>query len=419
VEDTLQFWLRAFPLLTRLQTAQIESGSVEAKLREIKANIAATRAKLDRGRLDPMTLDAVRARLGGRLGPKASAVIAAEDKSRGRWAMAGAIGMLAASIAILFLPGGVFIDAAIGAAIAGDAIEHAIEVGRAANTGLHVDDGLMSQAQASSARFGAVLATVFAVVGAAAAGFRVLRVGLALRGLGEALPDLTFAQRAAAARALAEDPALLRVFTSLAPGDSAVSSRVAAAIEAAGGDTAALRKALGDVGRYAAIPRRAGADLYEPLRHITDGSDVERIAAQTGLPRAQVEAAKRNLMLDEHILVDNQGALYRGRFEPFEEISKLWGRAARGEALSQADREFLKRLVRHEEAEGALLTGGSGRTLEQAFFHGDLEGRLRGFLQSKGWDQAKIANLLKVESKPITPYRYAHLVAALSGAPNP
>ena len=421
VEDTLQFWISSFPLLSRLQTNEIESGSVEAKLREIKANIVATRQQLDRGRLDPMTLDTIRAQLAGRLGPKATAVVAAEDKSRSRWAMVGAAAMLAATIAILFLPGGLFIDAAIGVAVAGGAIAHAVEVGRAANTGLHVDEGLVSQSQAASARLGAALATVFAVIGVAAAGFRVLRVGLALRSLSQSMPELSLAQRAAAARAIAGDPALVSAFGRIAPGDAAVSSRVAAAVERAGGDTRALREALQDVARFAAIPRRApaGADLYEPLRRITDGSDIERIAAQTGLSRAEVEAAKRNLMLDEHILVDNQtSALFRGRFEPFAEIAGPWARAARGEALSQADREFLKRLVRHEHAEGALLRAASGR-LEQAFFRGELEGQLRTFLQSLGWDQAKIARLLAVEPKPVTPYRYAHLVSALSGAPNP
>src|SRR6201999_4016757 len=102
------------------------------------------------------------------------------------------------------------------------------------------------------------------------------------------------------------------------------------------------------------ITRRvAASDAYAPLRLITDGSDIERIAAQTGLPRAEVEAAKRNLMLDEHILVDNQsGSLYRGRFDPFEEIASVWGKAARGEALTQAQKDFLKKLVRHEQAEG-------------------------------------------------------------------
>jgi len=187
------------------------------------------------------------------------------------------------------------------------------------------------------------------------------------------------------------------------------------------GNPRALRAALGEVARIAAIPRRipASADAYEPLRRIVDGSDVRQIAQQTGLTRAEVEAAKRNLMLDEHVLVDNAtGALYRGRFEPYEEVARLWGRAARGEILGEADRAFLRRLVRHEHAEGAILSL-SGRTLEQPFLRGELEASMRTFLQSRGWNQARIDAMLRVEPRPMTPHRYAHLVASLSGAPNP
>jgi hypothetical protein len=408
-------------LLTRFQTQDIGAAPVEATLREIKANIVSTRPRLTRGRLDPMTLHPVRARLAGRLGRRATEVVEAEDQSRARWATAGAVAATAAMIGIMFLPGGIFLDAAIGVAIAGHAIADAVVLGRAANTGLHVDDGLVSQSQAQGARFTAVLATVFAVVGAAAAGFRVLRVGLALRAMGRSMPELALAERGAVVRALADDPALLASFTRMAPGDAAISARVAAAVRHAAGDVRTLRSSLQDISRIAAIPRRvpAGPDLYEPLRRITDGSDIERIATQTGLSRAEIEAAKRNLMLDEHIMVDNvTGALYRGRFEPFSNIARLWGRAARGETLSQAERRFLRRLVRHEHAEGALLSS-SGRTLEQAFLRGELEGRLRTFLQSLGWNQARINRMLAVEPMPITPYRYAHLVSALSGAPNP
>jgi hypothetical protein len=305
--------------------------------------------------------------------------------------------------------------------MAASAIDSAIVLGRAANTGLHVDDGLVSQAQAQGARFAAVLAVVFAVVGAAAAGFRVLRVGLALRGLSRSLPELAAVERTAVARAIADDPALLKTFTGLAADDAAVSARVAAAVRAAGGNVRALRTALGDVAKIAAIPRRlpVGSDLYEPFRRITDGSDIGSIARQTGLSQAAVAAAKRNLMLDEHILVDNvTGALYRGRFEPFADVAKLWGRAARSEALADAERGFLRKLLRHEEAEGAILSS-SMQTLDQAFLRGALEGNLRAFLQSKGWKQKSIDALLSAEPKPMTPYRYAHIVAHASGAPNP
>lgn len=419
VDSALEFWLQAFPLLTRLQTNDIAAASVEATLREIKTNIVATRLQLDRGRLDPMKLDTVRAGLTGRLGSRATAVVEAKDRSSSRWEIAGGIALTAASIAILFLPGGVFIDAAIGVAIAGSAIDRAVEVGRAANTGLHVDDGLVSQSEAHGARLAAVLAVVFAVMGTAAAAFKVLRVGLALRGLGRSMPELAMAERASVARAIADDPALVSTFTKMAPGDTAISARVATAVRQAGGDARALRAALGDVSKIAAIPRRVPAtpDAYEPLRKITDGSDLVRIANETGFSRAEVEAAKRNLMLDEHILVDSKGALYRGQFEPQEDIVKYWGRAARGEKLSGEDKGLLRRLIKHEQVEGGIL-GSSRQSIEQAFLHGDLEGKLRTFLQSRGLSRDAIEHLLRNETRPVMPHRYAHYVAHYSGAPN-
>ena len=423
VQEALDFWMASFPLLTRLKTEEIAAAPVEAKLREIQANIRATRERLNMGRIDPMGLDTVRARVAGQLGNRATGIVEAEDKARSRRAFAGAAAATAAGIGILFLPGGVFIDAAIGVAIAGDAIANAVEVGRAANTGLHVDDGLVSQAAAQGARFDAVLATVFAMVGAGAAGLRVLRVALVVRGLGRSLPELGLARRTAVARAIAQDRALASTFTSLKPGDAFVAGRVASAVENAGSNVAALRTALKDVAKIAAIPRRVAdtPDLYEPLRQITDGSDVAAIARGTGISRAEVEAAKRNLMLEEHILVDNAGLLYRGRFTPFDYLEKAWTRAAHsGGNLTKADRELMTKLIRHEATEGAILSGREAQTLEDLFVLGRLEEKLRKVLRAKGWSQERIAHLLSMEPKPVTPYRYAHLVAIIvHGAGNP
>jgi hypothetical protein len=94
---------------------------------------------------------------------------------------------------------------------------------------------------------------------AAAAGFRVVRVGLALRALGRSMPELSMAQRGAVSRAIADDPALMSSFTNVAAGDTAVSARVAAAVQQAGGSRTALRAALQDIARIAAIPRRVPA----------------------------------------------------------------------------------------------------------------------------------------------------------------
>jgi hypothetical protein len=235
------------------------------------------------------------------------------------------------------------------------------------------------------------------------------------------MPELAFAQRLSVARAIGGDPALVTTFSQVAPGDTMIAARVTTALREAASDPRALREALKDVARIAAIPRRvaAGADAYEPLRAITDGSDIAQIARQTGFSRAEVEAAKRHLMLDEHLLVDNAGALYRGRFDPYKELADAWGKAARGERLTQVDRKLLKDLVKHEFAEGTLMSGASGRTLEQAFLHEGLEGSLRTFLRSKGETEAQITKLLAMEPRPMTPYRFAHIVAVVSGAPNP
>jgi hypothetical protein len=420
VDDTLAFWLSSFPLLTRFQTADIDATAVEAKLREIKANIVSVRRDLNQDQIDPMTLDVIRGRLAGGLGPKATAVVGAQDKSRRRWAIAGAIAMTAATIAILFLPGGIFIDAAIGVAMAAHAITEAFELGHQANTGLSVDDGLVSQAQASGARFAAALAVIFAVVGVVGAGLKVLRFSRAFLALGRSMPELAAAQRAAVARAIVEDPKLVATFAKLTPGDAAISSRVAAAVRAAAGNPRALRTALTDVARIAAIPRRilTKPDAYEPLRQIVDGSDIAQIARQTGLSRAQVAAAKEHFMFAEHVLVDDTGALVRGRFDAYEDVAKIWGRAAKGEALNEADRAFLRKLVVHEQVEGSILST-SAQTLEQAFLSGQLETNLRTFLRSKGVTAEKIDAMMALEPKPVTPYRYAHIVAHYSGAPNP
>ena len=269
----LAFWMGAFPFLSRFATNEIAVETVEAKLREIKANIVAMRLTMNRGRVDPMEFDAVRARIAGQLGSRTQAVIAAEDKSRSRWNLAKAVGMTAAMIALAFLPGGFFIDTAIGIAIAANTWDRAAMLGRAANTGQHVDDGLVSQSAAKQAQFAAVLSTVLALMGTAATGLKVLRFGRALVGVRQSLPELALAEQGAIARAIADDPKLVSTFSNLASGDVAISTRVVTAVRQAGGSTAALRTSLQDVATIAAIPRKAatGADLYSLLRAITDG----------------------------------------------------------------------------------------------------------------------------------------------------
>ena len=218
-ESNLQFWLGIFPLLTRLQTSEIRSTRVEQELQGIKASITSTRAELmraqvGRGSLDLMDLDVVRARLQSQLGSRAAKVIEAEDKSRRRWAIAGGAAMLALSIGLLFLPGGIFIDAAIGIAMAATAVDRAIALGHAANTGLNLDEGLASQATAHAAEFSAVLAVAGAVLGAGVAGFRIFRFASALRSVRAATAGVELGSQVRIARALVGHPELARALRS-------------------------------------------------------------------------------------------------------------------------------------------------------------------------------------------------------------
>ncbi|MES1242774.1 MAG: DUF4157 domain-containing protein [Acidobacteriota bacterium] len=218
-ESNLQFWLGIFPLLTRLQTSEIRTPRVEQELRGIQASIVSTRAELMRaqvghGSFELMDLDVVRARLQAQLGSRAAAVVEAEDTSRRRWAIAGAAATLALTIGLLFLPGGVFINAAIGIAMAATAVDHAIALGRAANTGLNIDEGLASQANAHAAQFGAVLAVAGAVLGAGVAGFRIFRFASALRSVRAATAGAELGSQVRIAQAIVAHPDLARVLRS-------------------------------------------------------------------------------------------------------------------------------------------------------------------------------------------------------------
>jgi len=249
LQEAIDFWTAAFPLLTRVATADINAGRVEDVLRQIKSNLVATRADLVGGpghhaTLDPWTLAPIRAEVDQRLGTRARAAVEEEDKQRRRWAWVKAGASLAAGIGLLFVPGGVFIDVAIGAAMAGEAWADAAQAGRAANSGLGVDDGLMTQAQAARARTGAILSTIFAVVGAAAAGFGVVRNVRAFMALGEALPGLEMAGRLRLARLLSRDPELIQQLGRLAARDEKVLGAVREAMQEFPGDAFRLRQAV-------------------------------------------------------------------------------------------------------------------------------------------------------------------------------
>jgi hypothetical protein len=122
-----------------------------------------------------------------------------------------------------------------------------------------------------------------------------------------------------------------------------------------------------------------------------------------------------------HMLVDEDGEVYRGRFEPDDEIAKVWGKAADGKRLDDDDRAYLHRIVRHEYEEGDIMSGKSRQSLEEAFFRNELEGMLRKFLTEKsGLSPERVDITMRQETKPVQPFRYAHYVAIFGrGAKNP
>jgi hypothetical protein len=217
IDEALEFWYQAFPLLTRLQTNEIRGENVESTLRVIKNNIVETRPRLDealagKGSLDLMDLQPIRQMVNANLGPKATSTIDQEDKRAARNSLIGGIALTLLGVALLFVPGGVFIDAAIGLAIAAKSINDAFVVGSAANTGLDVDDGLMSQAQASGAKFNAILSVIFAAIGVASASFKVLKLAKYYAAIGKVSPELSFSSKVGLARLLASNPELISNF---------------------------------------------------------------------------------------------------------------------------------------------------------------------------------------------------------------
>jgi hypothetical protein len=215
VETALTFWYESFPLLTRIQTNELRGTRVETELLAIKTNIIATRQRVLEGRtgsssLDLWDLDNVRSTIADTLGPKVKAVVATEDRRRAAAHRRSSLLTAAVTIGLLFLPGGIFLDAAIGVAMAAKAWSDARIIGQAANTSMHADEGLISRARASTALFEAVLTTVFAVLGGAAAGLSILRVARVYANVARAAPDLELAGQIRVTHLLLKQPGLLR-----------------------------------------------------------------------------------------------------------------------------------------------------------------------------------------------------------------
>ena len=120
-------------------------------------------------------------------------------------------------------PGGASIDLAIGVAMGVAAWDKARVLGDAANTGIHVDDALLSQGAADAATFEAVLATVFAALGAAAAGLRPT-AGLAFSDVRRAAPTLELSAQVRVARVPSANPRWLRAGADIADIDRAIAA---------------------------------------------------------------------------------------------------------------------------------------------------------------------------------------------------
>ena len=267
LETAVAFWEESFPLLKRLRTAELYPGKIEATLREIKANIQATRTNLDTGKLDVWDMDTIRQHLEEGLGRKTKSVIADEEsrKKHRSWIKTGlmTIGM----IALAFIPGGGFIDMAIGFAMAAQSWDDAERVGRAANSSLDPDEGLMSQAQAHAARFAAILSTILAAAGPLASGFRALRASRNFFRLSEAFPELAVGERMALARALAGKPNVVTALVESA-GDEATLARMRIALSELGSNPKALAKALTGIGESAALRKAETEILKEEVSHL-------------------------------------------------------------------------------------------------------------------------------------------------------
>lgn len=186
----------------------------------IKGNIQSTRAELQLapaggGNIDLMKLDRTRALVDQRLGPRATATVHDEDERRHKEELAKAGALLAVTIILAFLPGGVFIDAAIGIALAATSVEDAIVTGKAANTSMDVDAGITSQMAALGAELGAVLAVAGAALGVAAAGFRVLKLGRALLQVKTLMPELALGEQVALTHLVLQRPNLISAVRSV------------------------------------------------------------------------------------------------------------------------------------------------------------------------------------------------------------
>jgi hypothetical protein len=302
IQDAVTFWEAAFPLTTRLSSSAINAGRVEAQLREIKSNVTTVRARLAEGKLNPWALAAVRPQVDRQIGARAQKAVAAEDTSQRRLEFFKGTVTFVAAVALMFVPGGQFADALMGAAIAGEAWDAAKDAARAANTGLSVDAGLMTQAQAAGARLQAIVSTLFAVIGAASTSLKMLKSVRLFAALGEAMPGLSFAGRSRLVRILAEDPDVAAKLIRLAQREQHVLPAVSEALEKFATNPVRLKQAIGAIAEGYRGPASAAwkfglhPDAIEAIQNATPAELEEIAQTLSGTRRADAQEILRQFV---------------------------------------------------------------------------------------------------------------------------
>jgi uncharacterized Zn-binding protein involved in type VI secretion len=142
------------------------------------------------------------------------------------------------------------------------------------------------------------------------------------------------------------------------------------------------------------------------------------ISERTGIPEEDVAAALKHFRQDEHLLADGEGNVRRSTFDRDPNDEALFQKIDNGEPLTADEQRYLNELIRHESREGQILRE-NGPELNQAYENGTLEQKLANDLEGTGMSREDAARLIASEPKPITPYRYAHIMAHKTGGPNP
>ncbi|SDE20752.1 hypothetical protein [Glycomyces harbinensis] len=105
------------------------------------------------------------------------------------------------------------------------------------------------------------------------------------------------------------------------------------------------------------------AEAYERFRQ--NDEDVDAIAANTGLSREEVLAAKNNVMRDEHPIRDPyDGTLRNSRFDEDADIASAWNRLRTGNPNPPHESDLA--LLNHEVAEARYFRDNPGAEYAEA-----------------------------------------------------